>query len=356
MNFYPLKAESLNQAKVSYVTHGVDFGKVATLINGDVNPQAGDLVLARVDKIGQHTRIELATGRKAQLFPGDEIIVSYGNRYAPDQFEAMIPNNLSSCHLVAAGGLASKVFLKHAKVKMATAITPLGLLGDAHGQPINLADSALSPTNYIGQFPPTIAVVGESMNAGKTTTVAHLIKGLRTAGLRVGAAKITGTGAGGDIWLMKDAGANVVLDFTDLGFPSTYCVSPHEIERICVTLTNHLAAQRVDVTILEIADGIYQNETNSLLSSPVFRKGVQGVLFAASSALSATVGVQWLQQHHLSVLGISGVITMSPLAMNEAAQATGLSIFNLQQLETEALKLFSKINHRGDLVASSVVS
>ena len=60
------------------------------------------------------------------------------------------------------------------------------------------------------------------MNSGKTTTAAHLIKGLVQAGLKVGAAKLTGTGAVGDIWLMQDAGANLVLDFTDTGFPSTY--------------------------------------------------------------------------------------------------------------------------------------
>ena len=45
---------------------------------------------------------------------------------------------------------------------------------------------------------PVLIVAGTAMNAGKTTAAARLIKGLQRAGLRVGAAKVTGTGAGGD--------------------------------------------------------------------------------------------------------------------------------------------------------------
>ena len=35
-----------------------------------------------------------------------EIMVAYGNRYAPDQFEAELPKTMASCHLAAAGGVA----------------------------------------------------------------------------------------------------------------------------------------------------------------------------------------------------------------------------------------------------------
>lgn len=341
MNLYPFNSERLNTIKAAYSTRRVDLSKIATILKGNVKPQVGDLVLAKIDKIGQHTRIELATGRKAQLFVGDEIIVSYGNRYAPDQFEAMIPEDLSPCHLVAAGGLASTMLSKHTKISSATTITPLGLLGDADGKRINLKYWTIPATRYIAQLPPTIAVVGASMNSGKTTTVANLIKGLRLSGLKVGAAKITGTGAGGDIWLMKDAGANLALDFTDMGFPSTYKLSSEKIKHIFLTLTHHLAAQEMDVIVLEIADGLYQEETAALVSSSTFRQGVQGVLFAANSALGATAGQQWLKQYQLPLLGISGTLTMSPLAMKEANVATALPILTPQQLQAAAIELIS---------------
>src|SRR5437870_4337587 len=51
-------------------------------------PSAGDLVLARIDTLGYHAGLQLPNGRRRRLFAGDEIVVAYGNRYAPNQFEA----------------------------------------------------------------------------------------------------------------------------------------------------------------------------------------------------------------------------------------------------------------------------
>ncbi len=336
MNISHLQPQRLAQVKASYTTRHVNFDAIATLITG-ITPQSGDLLLARVEQIGQHKQLELATGRKASLFPGDEIVVCYGNRYAPDQFEAEIPADLSPCHLAAAGGLAAQVLSQHVKMNLPTAITPIGLLGNTKGQPFNLADWAWQPTTYIGQRPFTLAVVGACMNAGKTTTAANLIKGLVTSGLKVGAAKITGTGAGGDVWLMSDAGASPVLDFTCVGFPSTYRATPKEVQEIMATLTSHLAAESVDVIVLEIADGIYQDETSHLVSSLSFFKAIDGIIFAAGSALGAAGGVEWLRRYKLPVLAVSGTVTTSPLATREAEKATSLPVLDLEMLRHPAI-------------------
>ncbi len=179
-------------------------------------------MLARVEKVGHHKRIELEHGRRAPLFVGDEILVCYGHRYAPDQFESEVPQDLKMCHLVAGGGIASRCLLRHDTAKLPTLIQPLGLVGDAQGKPLNMADWALDEVAVKRPRPFVIVVVGTSMNAGKTTSAAYLIKGMSRSGMKVGAAKLTGTGAGGDRWLMQDAGAFEVVDFTDAGYASTY--------------------------------------------------------------------------------------------------------------------------------------
>ena len=213
-----------------------------------------------------------------------------------------------------------------------TEITPIGLLGSAEGRRSNLADWALgAPLSSAGR-PPTIAVVGTCMNAGKTTTVANLIRGLVAGGRTVGAAKVTGTAAGGDTWLMLDAGASLALDFTDAGFPTTYQASPTEVEEIFETLTGHLAASGVDTVVLEIADGLFQRETEVLLGSPTFTGGVDAVLFAAGDALAATAGVDWLERRNVGVSAISGVLTSSPLAIRETELATGLPVLTIELL------------------------
>jgi len=327
-----LAPNRLRRAKAAYTTRRASLAAAATLLTGELAPNSGDLVLARVECIGQHTGLQLAHGRRSTLFVGDEIVVCYGDRYAPDQFEARVPANLDPCHLVAAGGIAATVQVQHGKMKPATTIRPLGLLADAQSQRLNLAAWALPSTIARTGRPLTLAAVGSAMNAGKTTSAAYLIKGLTAAGYRVGAAKVTGTGAPGDVHLMADAGANPVLDFTDAGFASTYRIADQALDEILNRLTGHLGRAGVGVIVLEVADGLLQRETAALLSSPVFAGAVDGLLFAACDALGAHAGLHWLQQRRLPVLALSGTLSASPLAMLEAGKATGLPVLGLAEL------------------------
>ena len=140
---------------------------------------------------------------------------------------------------------------------------------------------------------------------------------------------------------MGDAGASLALDFTDAGFPSTFRLTTAEVEGIFTTLTNYLAKTGVDVIILEVADGLYQEETAALLSSATFKKLVNSVIFAAGDAMGAMAGVEWLRRKGLPVVAISGLLTASPLAIIEAANATGMSIIDKNMLRdvTIATKL-----------------
>lgn len=332
-----LETARIGNMKTPYSTRRVPRKAMATLLSGEVTPKVGDLVLCRVEKIGQHRHLELSTGRKSRLFPGDEIVLAYGNRYAPDQFEAEVPDDLGPCHMVASGGVAARVISKHSKMKNATQVQPLGLIGDRAGKALNLANFALEKIAFDYTHPYTIAVVGTSMNAGKTETVTNLIRGLSRAGLRVGAAKVTGTGSGNDTWNMVDAGATVVLDFTDAGVPSTYLASVEQCEEIMTTLTRHLYRAGVDVVVFEVADGLFQRETAALLESPKFKHAVRAVVFAAGDAMGSFSGSMWLKMRDLPVVAGSGLVTASPLASQEAADATGLPMYGLDDLSSPAI-------------------
>lgn len=328
------KMQSLELAKRAFITRNVDLDQVAGLLVGDHRPAPGDLVLAEVVRLGQHQRLELTTGRRARMSPGDRVLVCFGDRYAPDQFESRVPENMKPCHLVAAGGIASEMVSRHRRMKRPTMLQPLALAVDADGNRINLRNFRLPRrTLNSGQFrPQIIAVAGTAMNAGKTTTAAHLIRGLNRAGFKVSSAKVTGTGAGGDYWFMLDSGARPVLDFTDAGYASTFDVSRDALEDIFETLVGELIQHRPDVIVLEIADGIFQEETAIALGMERFRQLVDHVIFTAADATGALAGKLWLQQHRLPLRAISGVLTASPLAMREAARATSLPVFDMEQL------------------------
>jgi hypothetical protein len=330
-NLSPLP-EDFFSYKQAYTTRNIDTSRAYHLQSGEVHPHRGDLVLAEVLRIGQHTRIELGSGRRARMHVGDRILVCYGERYAPDQFEASLPLDLGDCHLVAAGGIAAQMESRHSRMKRPTVIRPLGLVVDVRGERINLRDSRLPHRGVPTQRPMTVAVAGTSMNAGKTTAAAHLIKGLDRAGMKVGAAKITGTGAGCDFWFMADSGASPVLDFTHAGHASTFGLTLKQLEDIMETLIAELASRQPDAIVLEIADGIFQQETAAILASDCFRRLVDKMLFTACDATGALTGKLWLEQQRLPLVAISGALTASPLAAREAEQATGMQVFDMDQL------------------------
>lgn len=327
-----LSAERRDCAKAAYNTRRVDLAQASRLLTESVTPKSGDLVLATVEAIGQHTRIELASGRRAHLHTGDEIIVCYGSRYAPDQFEAYLPEDLGPCDLVAAGGVAAQSVNRHRNMKRPTRIAPIGILADEHGRALNMMDYALTAPKAEASQPYTIAVLGTAMNAGKTTTVANLVRGYKRRGMKVGAAKVTGTGAGGDRWCMVDAGADPVLDFTDCGMPSTFGADLAVLESVFCRLSTELAATGVDVRIIEVADGVFQDETAGLLASSVFAERVDAVVFAAGDALGALAGVRHLTEHDLPVVAVSGLLTASPLAVREASAALGMPVIGADEM------------------------
>jgi len=70
---------------------------------------------------------------------------------------------------------------------------------------------------------PVVLIVGTSMSAGKTSSARIIVRLLKEAGLKVIGAKLTGAGRYRDILSVRDAGADWIFDFVDVGLPSTVC-------------------------------------------------------------------------------------------------------------------------------------
>jgi hypothetical protein len=341
-----LTPERLTAAKYAYTTRYV-AAQVAEEPRGYflavdplTAPRPGDVVLAEVVRLGQHKKLESPISRRAQMYPGDEIVVAYGHRYAPDQFEAEVPESLEQAHLVAAGGVVGLVTETRDGLEEPTAVQPLGLLHRSNGvvtlasaapytplPPLDLAPPGCRPTR-----PPVVAVVGTSMNSGKSTAVASLVRGLSRAGMRVAAGKATGTGAGGDPGMFRDGGACTVLDFTDFGHVSTYRLGHEDVRAVFASLVSRLETGGSEAVVVEIADGVYETETARLLADPIFPEYVDQVLFTAGEALSAVSGVAELRRLGIRVAAVTGRLTSSPLAVREARAALDLPVIGTADL------------------------
>ena len=321
----PLVPAVLAQAKWAFTTRRVRRDDVASLVGGLNDVRSGDLVLGRVDRIGSHKRIQLPVGRPAELYIGDLVVLVCGDRYAADQFEGVAELDPNGSDMLAGGGVIGRMRSRHARMAMPTRITPLGLLADRTGSIINVVNYGFETT----RCPKTmtgIYVVGTAMNSGKTTAAASLAHGLSRAGHRVAAIKATGTGAFGDYNTYVDSGAHCVIDFTDAGMVSTYRQPLARIESAVETMLAHAVAEGCEVVVVELADGVFQQETADLLDSPAFRAGIDGLVFAAPDALAAAGGCAVLRGMGLEPAVLTGMVSCSPLSTAEAEAATGVRV------------------------------
>ncbi|MGC7102958.1 DUF1611 domain-containing protein [Amycolatopsis lurida] len=332
-----------SSCKFSYAVRHLAAAPSLTLLGTDAHrPRHGDVVLARVEEIGHHRFLERPDGRRAQLYAGDRVVVALAPRYAPDQFEAELPDGLGPCDLVAAGGIAARVVGKHTRTGRPTRLCPIGLVGDATGAVVNVADvapvrSASASGAAFTAHVPTVFVVGTAMNSGKTTTACSLVNGLVRAGRTVGAVKITGTGAGGDIWAYRDAGAAEALDFGDAGLATTFRVGLERLTGVARGLHAELTSRGVDAVVVEVADGVLQPETSQLVRDPVIQGLADAWMFAASDAAGAAHGVAWLREAGVTVSAISGLLTASPLSIREAQAALPVPVYSPADLTDPAV-------------------
>ncbi|MFD1656649.1 DUF1611 domain-containing protein, partial [Pseudonocardia alaniniphila] len=199
-------------------------------------------------------------------------------------------------HLLTAGGVVGVVASAHVRRSEPTQLEVLGSLAGVSGVGLSMDDFALpipvpvSVGGSGGGGPElgTFVVVGSSMNAGKTTTAAALIRGWARAGLRVGAGKVTGSGSGKDRWMYEDAGAGEIVDFLDFGMASTFGYPLTRLVQTMVGIRDTLVARGASVVVLEIADGLLQAETRGLAQR--LAGFADGAVLAVADGLSAVAG------------------------------------------------------------------
>ena len=323
-----------SNAKWTFTTRRVNRDDVAAMDTNFEAMNAGDLLLVEVEKVGNHKRFQLTTGRPSEIYVGDYGVVACAARYAPDQFEGIAEIGADRCDLLAGGGVAGKMRMANQLRAAPTRLRPIGRLLSADLKAINVRDYAI-PTSRKTPNIPVLVVTGSSMNAGKTTMTASLAHGLQKAGYRVAGIKMTGTGAFGDFNAMTDAGLHYVGDFTDAGYASTYREPMDRIENAFLDLVGQAEEQGCEVAVVEIADGIYQKETAALLEkSSIIRNAATAFLFACGDAVSAVGGVQHLRGLGIEPAAVSGKISLSPMATIEASEAAKVSIVTRDELLT----------------------
>ncbi len=330
---------------------GEDF-KLNRAIKTTYQPQAGDLAVFRVLEIGKHPSIQGLNGNNTYIFPGDYIMMAFGNRYATEQFEGYIPDSYQrEYHILGKGGAVGVLASMHAKIELKgpTTLRLMGYVTDPlTGKVLNskqLAGELLPFQSGIRRPYQVILSLGTGMDSGKTTTAAFLSRGLMLAKKKVAYIKLTGTVFTKDRSLVRDCGAEEVADFSSMGFPSTYLCELPELLDLYETLLDRVSQKGTDYVVVEIADGLLQRETSMLLQNSDFMQTVDHLVLSSVDSMGILHGIAWMDK----LIGrqprfLSGLFTASPLLIKEAAAHTRLPILTLDEMaKAEVLTHFPEL-------------
>ncbi|MCI4668460.1 MAG: hypothetical protein MRZ79_09995 [Bacteroidia bacterium] len=303
------------------------------------NKQAklGDLGLFKVVSLGKHSRIHNREGINQHIFPGDYIVAAFGSRYASNQFEGYIPHSLgrSSFDLLGQGGVVGEVASSHSKFRTAgpTKLEFVGFLS-SKGKILNTIKININESFHKkpDKLPKIILSLGSGMDSGKTTSAAHLIQGLTRAEKKAGYIKLTGTAYSKDKQLNEDLGAISTLDFSDIGYPSTYMLELEELKSIFWRLISRSLQANPDYLVIEIADGLLQRETHELLADAAFMENITGVLLSVTDSLCAKGALDFLSRLEIYPFAIAGMMTASPLMIRETSSFASQDILTLNEL------------------------
>ena len=309
-------------------------------------PEVGDLIFGEVCEIGRHKKVESKSARLHTINIGTRMVFVFGNRYAPDQYEGLVPNSITKyVELFSQGGIVGEVKTQNQLVSVPTKVHFLGYVCNSERKVINTRNYVLlNPKNIALKKPraKVILCIGTSMNSGKTYAAATCCYAISSSGKNVRAAKITGTASLKDILLMNDCGAEHIADFTYFGYPSTYLMEPDKLLWMFQSFDMKYGNNPKNYLVIEFADGILQRETAMLLKMSEVRDRIHKLIFCAPDSSAVFGGIHILkQQFDLVPDAISGLCSSSPLAMREIKTFSELPI--LQSLEKDDKTIFKII-------------
>lgn len=215
--------------------------------------ETGDYVACRILDPGSNNilTLELPTGRMRGIIGGESIIGALGERFATLEATGTwrkVGEDMKM-HVLTAAGLLGKLTSKSVFIPNMMEVVYLGHVMRYRNK-VQMKDF-VAPIPIVPFKTPVILFTGTSMSAGKTTSARIVTNLFKLADYKVVGAKLAGAGRFKDILAIKDVGADAVIDFVDVGLPSS--ISPRKLfrERIALLLS-HVQNENADIAIFEI--------------------------------------------------------------------------------------------------------
>src|SRR5688572_28930673 len=319
--------------KIASVTSRLALDPHAVL-GEEIPAVAGTVVAARIlNAKHSYNTLEDVHGRMVALHPGDVIAGALGHRDALYGHAGYVPESVKvgdELRLLNRGGVIGQTDCQPSameepfKLEILGSVLEFPYFGRRVGLPAQVARAALPirlPEAH--ELPPLVALVGTSMDAGKTTAAAALVRALVRRGLTVAAGKMTGVSLRRDVLMMQDCGASPVSIFTDFGVVTT---NQDNAVAAAHGLVAHLAETRPDLLVLEMGDGLLGTYgVDALLADSLLAGAIRSVILCAQDPVGAWGAQELLRSKYgLEADVISGRVTDGPSGMRFCREKLGL--------------------------------
>ena len=290
----------------------------------------GDYVVGEVNRRPSPLgRVEVRSGRTIEVMEGHMMVGAFAKRYATleavgdwrDIGEDLQMENLGG------GGVFGKMTSISPFLPTLISLTYKGHIL-IHGEKCRMKDYVpdIAPRPFLL---PVIMVIGTSMSVGKTTAARVIIRQLKEMSLKVVGAKLTGSGRYRDILSMRDAGADYVFDFVDVGLPTTVCPSQN-YQAALEKLLAQISAVGVDVAVIEVGASPLEPYNGDIAVEKI-SPNIRWMVLCASDPYSV-IGL--MNAYGRTPDMIAGVTTNTEAGIKLVSKLTGIKALNLLDRES----------------------
>jgi len=307
-------------------------------VSADIPCEEGVLVAVEIlNNKATYNKLELTSGRMAQVKRGDVIVGALGHRKALFGYSGYLPEQLTpgdELQVLNIGGVlgicdsVNANFGQPFSAKVLGAVLHFPYLGERIGVPTRVGAEKLSPNPPLDtQGIPIVALAGTCMDSGKTAAASAIVSRLRHLGLTVDAFKATGVSLRRDILAMEDAGARNTSIFTDYGVVTTTAENGPDVTR---TMLNELCNQRPDVIVFELGDGLLgAYGVDAILHDQEIAAALSCIILCANDPVGATGGVDLLSnEFSLKTDLVTGPSTDNQVGRNIIQKRLGVNAIN----------------------------
>lgn len=229
-------------------------------VSDTIQPKEGAFVVVEaLENEGKKDDLDFANGRLGKVVKGDIIAGSLGFRKASVEFAGIVPKSVElgdKLYLLCESGLIGEISGVYQAWGAPMKVKVLGAIVDETDKQMSLKNFKLPEVKPTKAKIPVIAFLGTRMDCGKTTMARKIAHYFNQKGKKVAAIKVTGVAFTQDLYQLREYGADPVVDFVDMGLPSTCNEDAESVVDSAINLVNYCKSLDPDLILVEFGDSI----------------------------------------------------------------------------------------------------